>query len=77
MIEISHEQYWKRLKYHDAILYCAMIEIDGHNDWRLPTKAEVKLISKFDKPHVIWYYDLNRLQLWENSRFKCVPVRDI
>jgi hypothetical protein len=35
MIEISEREYWKILNYHDGLLYCSMLEIDGKNDWRM------------------------------------------
>ena len=77
MIEVSQKEYWKFLDYQGAILYCSLLVIDGKNDWRLPLKDEVKLISKPEKPYVIWYSNLNRFEIWENCIFKCVPVRDI
>ena len=76
-IEMSPRQYWKNMNYYDGLLYLSVLSIDGKNDWRLPLKAEVKLISKPEKPYVIWYSNLNRFEIWENSIFKCVPVRDI
>ena len=77
MIEIAPKEYWKKLKYYDALLYCSLLVIDGKNDWRLPTIDEVKLISKPEKPYVIWYSGLNRLELWQQNMFICVPVKDI
>ena len=76
MIEISHEQYWKRLKYHDAILYCAMREIDGHNDWRLPTEDESPNIAG-----IPWHLEdgltcpAERLII--KDYYYVIPVRDI
>lgn len=42
MIEVSSNEYWKSMPYHDALLYCQLLSIDGKNDWRLPTIEELK-----------------------------------
>ena len=39
-VEISPKEYWKRMNYYDAILYCQLLNIDGREDWRMPSKKE-------------------------------------
>jgi|694.fasta_scaffold00172_77 hypothetical protein len=31
----------RMLRYNDAVLYCAFCRHGDHNDWRLPTSAEL------------------------------------
>jgi hypothetical protein len=40
-IEISDKQYEKVLNWHDGMLYCSMLVIDGKDDWRMPTIEEL------------------------------------
>jgi hypothetical protein len=47
-IEISPKAYEKSsLNFYDAKLYCELLEIDGKNDWRLPTLEELNYIFAF------------------------------
>jgi hypothetical protein len=39
-IEFSDYSYWKQLNYHDGLLYCQLLMIDGKNDWRMMTFHE-------------------------------------
>jgi len=41
-IELAPTEYRIKLNYDDALLYCAMLEIDGKNDWRMPTIEECR-----------------------------------
>ena len=43
---MSPIEYETELNWYDAILYCSMIEIDGHNDWRLPTIRDFEMIDR-------------------------------
>ena len=35
MVEVSDKRYWRKLNYHDGILYCSMLEIEGKDNWRM------------------------------------------
>jgi hypothetical protein len=39
-IEISPKEYWKKLNYHDGLLYCTMVVIDNKTDWRMLKNIE-------------------------------------
>lgn len=43
-IEVSSKEYWKGLNYYDALLYCELLDIDGVDDWRMPTIEELNEI---------------------------------
>jgi hypothetical protein len=45
------KEYVKKLNYDDALLYCQLLNIDGNNDWRMPTLQECKHISPLLKQH--------------------------
>ncbi len=46
MIQVASIDNRPLLNYEDALLYCLMLDINGHNDWRLPTFEELKLLAK-------------------------------
>jgi hypothetical protein len=45
--EFAPFEYWKRLNFDDGLLYLALLNIDGKDDWRMLTLAEINN-SKFD-----------------------------
>ena len=74
MIEVSPEEYWKRMNYHDGLLYCSLLSIDGKDDWRMPTIEEMG-----DKRYGLqWYRDDGDNILYNFSEvYWIIPVRDI
>jgi hypothetical protein len=81
MIEISEREYWKKMNYDDAELYCSMIVIDGKNDWRMITQLEYINIDVEWKKYLneleiaLWYYGDGDSYL--GGRYWVVPVRDV
>jgi hypothetical protein len=55
-IEISPKEYEKHLNWDDAMMYCQLLTIDGKDDWRLPTKDELKYIYNSKKDFTGYYY---------------------
>jgi len=51
-IEISPKEYETDLNWHDAMMYCQLLIIDGKDDWRLPTKDELDYIYHSDNDFV-------------------------
>jgi len=41
---ISPITYTKHLNWADAVLYCNFVEIDGLNDWYMPSRAELNVL---------------------------------
>lgn len=74
MIQYSDEKYWKRMNWYDGLLYLSLLEIDGHKDWRYPSKKECPIIAGLE-----WYLengkdcsdDMLKTKLWW-----VVPVRE-
>ena len=64
-IEIVPKEYITKLNYHDALLYCSMMNIDGNDDWKLPTFAEcrhiVPLLERYVYTHDMYWvnHDVN------------------
>ena len=74
-IELSPEKYWTKLNWYDTILYLSMLEIDGKNDWILPTEqyARSKSLSI-----LIWNFDDNLIyeeEFLQSKLFYAIPVR--
>jgi hypothetical protein len=75
-IQFSEEKYWKQLNWYDGLLYLSFLEIDGHNDWRLPTEDESPNI-----PGIPWHQEdgltcpAERLII--KDYYYVIPVRDI
>ena len=40
-IEIAPKEYERYLNWYDGMLYCQLLIIDGKDDWRMPTLAEL------------------------------------
>jgi hypothetical protein len=55
-IEISPKEYERHLNWDDAMMYCQLLTINGKDDWRLPTKDELKYIYKSKKDFTGYYY---------------------
>ena len=62
-IEIVPKEYITKLNYHDALLYCSMMNIDGKDDWKLPTFAEYRHISPMIKRNILGM-DIKSNQMW-------------
>lgn len=86
-IEVSEEIYWKRMKYHDALLYCSMMVIDAKDNWRMIKDRDEEdriwceyikngMFPKMYESHWIWREDVN-VRMKENNTCLIVPVRDI
>lgn len=75
-IEVAPKEYWKELKYADALLYCALLNIDGKNDWRLRQLGENLNIGVVPTVKGLWYdndvYLIESLTLVNLT----IPVRD-
>ena len=63
-IEISPKEFEKKLNWHDGILYCSILTIDGKDDWRMPTKDELNDIYKNGN-------DFDRCFYWAFTEFDC------
>ena len=55
-IEISLKEYERELNWDDAMMYCQLLVIDGKDDWRLPTKEELKDIYNSENDFIDSYY---------------------
>jgi hypothetical protein len=58
------------MTYDEAILYCQFLEHNGHNDWRMPTKAES------DSTEKIWGWFQGRSVI-PGHKAVVQPVRDV
>jgi hypothetical protein len=75
MIEIAPEEYWKKLNYYEAIMYCFSLNIDGKIGWRLPNSVEYELTEKtgWTVEDLHFFTDTFKLRV----QFLTTPVRDI
>lgn len=80
MIEVSPEGYWKSMPYHDALLYCELLSIDGKNDWRMIKNVEesLNLFGIMYSEEVGWYKeDIDEFSDLLDTYYVVRPVRDI
>jgi hypothetical protein len=75
MIEIAPEEYWKKLNYYEAIMYCFSLNIDGKIGWSLPNSVEYELTEKTGWAADDLYTFPDTLKL--RVQFLTTPVRDI
>ena len=75
MIEIAPAEYWKKLNYYEAIMYCFSLNIDGKIGWRLPNSVEYELTEKtgWSVDDLHFFTDTFKLRV----QFLTTPVRDI
>ena len=62
------------ITFHQANKYAAKVDMHGHKDWRVPTKAELNVlfnnraaIGGFDlsgQPRAGWYWSSSRFNFW-------------
>lgn len=71
-IEIAPREYWKKLSWMDAKLYCFSLNIDGKIGWRLPTWVE------YDNIQGVCGWTEEDSSVYENSHYPLLtsPVRD-
>ena len=75
MIELSDRKYWlKRCTYNEAIIYCAMLEIDGKKGWRL-FKNAIELLYQLE--HYPCWLETDFGTYDSTKTYSCIPVRDI
>jgi hypothetical protein len=77
-IELSKSQYWKRMGYHDALLYCSLLVIDDKDDWRMMTMEEYEHNIRI--PDDVWYLDnINAVKIYLHYDLDAIiiPVRDV
>lgn len=64
MLELSPVEYHKPMSWHDALLYCQFLEIDGKTGWRLPTYLELStmpLLEPHEDDDCEYYWSSNEL----------------
>ena len=90
-IEISAEEYERKLNWEDGMLYCSMLVIDGVDDWRMPTIEELDYIynsendfevdcywSSLDDGNLAWLHDMwGRGRQYMNKKTTRVYVRAV
>ena len=90
-IEISAEEYERKLNWEDGMLYCSMLVIDGVDDWRMPTIEELDYIynsendfevdcywSSLDDGNLAWLHDMwCRGRQYMNKKTTRVYVRAV
>ena len=76
-IELSPEKYWTKLNWYDTMLYLSMLDIDGKNDWILPTEQ----YAKSKNLSILTWFDNDNLKFEEeflqSKLFYAIPVRII
>ena len=75
-IEVAPKEYWKELKYADALLYCALLNIDGKNDWRLRQLGEDLNIGVVNTVKGLWYETTDYYKHDRAGINLTIPVRD-
>ena len=75
-VEVSPKEYWKELTYADAVLYCALLNIDGKNDWRLRKFGEDLNIGVVNTVKGLWYETTDYYFGFETLVNLAIPVRD-
>ena len=76
-IELSKSQYWKRMGYHDSLLYCSLLVIDDKDDWRMMTMEEYEQNIRI--PDDVWYSEMLMITLYLHYDMDAIiiPVRDV
>ena len=83
-IELSDMKYWKRMGYHDGMLYCSMISIEGKNDWRMisdweefKSLREARVKASDDNTYYTgWVVEDGFRNGIKKGDFMVIPVRD-
>ena len=74
-IELSPEKYWTKLNWYDTMLYLSMLDIDGKNDWILPTEQ----YAKSKNLSILTWFDNDNLtfeeEFLQSKLFHVIPVR--
>jgi hypothetical protein len=87
MIEVSEKKYWKLFKnYEDVLLYLALLNIDGKNDWRIMREGELHELKRRyeDTESLFGIWDEDMGKLWEHMggvrgfemELTVIPIRD-
>lgn len=83
---VASSQYEKWLNYQDALLYVAMLEIDGYTDWNLPTGEcldRIRVMQNYDnipkkfklnKNHAYSTAHPNIMKIYNTSKKKLTTV---
>lgn len=58
--------------YLEAIEYCDNLQLDGHDNWRLPTIAEIEALYDEDSPdhHKLDFTEANCERYWSTTEFR-------
>jgi hypothetical protein len=85
MIDVSDKKYWKKFKkYEDVLLYLALLNIDGKNDWRIMRFVELNYIREnyYEEGVLVLANEMMYVEEhkgWDyfDNRYLVVPVRDV
>ena len=66
--EISDFSYWKQLNYHDGLLYCQLLSIDGKDDWRMMNLYETDWLMTRGVLYNIQRKNYKKIKLMINQR---------
>jgi hypothetical protein len=77
MIELSPKEYWKKLNYHDGMLYLSLLTIDGKDGWRMVEDAfEYNYVMITDE--MVWCKsDVDEFPLLLDNEYLVIPIRGL